>query len=270
MENELTLCVLSVFKNERHILYEFVNHYLLEKVDTIFLIDDGSNDDYFELNKTWLNELIDSGKVVIVKSSSNNQVRNYNSQINKIVEYDWVLVCDLDEFFFSVAENSTLKSLLNDELSEFDYIRVPWKLFKHIDNIQPKSIIENNVYTHTTSLDISSGSRGYKYMVKTEKIKKLNIHECIFNDKTHKIKIFKNCHNNLIQNNHYRTQSDEFLDNVKRNRGGGVNESKYKNYNAHKNFPYEKRCTLLRDKRKELISDILRREQIHPKPYNHS
>ena len=42
----MSLLVISRFKNERHILYEWIHHYLLEGVDHFFLIDDHSNDEY--------------------------------------------------------------------------------------------------------------------------------------------------------------------------------------------------------------------------------
>ena len=53
----MSVCLLCRFKNERHIMYEFVNHYLLEDIDCLFLIDDNSNDKYYEKNKYWLDNL---------------------------------------------------------------------------------------------------------------------------------------------------------------------------------------------------------------------
>ena len=62
------LCLICRFKNERHILFEFINHYLLEGIDQIILINDNSNDNYYKLNKSWLEPLIKKKKVIIVKS----------------------------------------------------------------------------------------------------------------------------------------------------------------------------------------------------------
>ena len=47
----MSLCLTVRFKNERHIMYEFINHYLEEGVDRFILIDDNSDDNYLELNK---------------------------------------------------------------------------------------------------------------------------------------------------------------------------------------------------------------------------
>merc|ERR1711988_1060149 len=71
------VCMIVRFKNERHILYEFIQHYLLEEIDTIFLIDDNSDDDYMAYHKCWLLPLI-SSKKVIIKKSLKNQIYDYN------------------------------------------------------------------------------------------------------------------------------------------------------------------------------------------------
>ena len=154
----MSICLLVRFKNERHIMYEFINHYLEEGVDCFIMIDDNSDDNY-------------------------------------------------------------------------------------LDN-QPKSVIHNNLYTHSKSIDPTSPSKGYKYIVKTKVIKRLNIHNCDVTQYSKNLCI-KNCHNNLIQNNHYRTQSEEYLRGVKEIRGGGVHKLKYKNFNNHKKNIYKKKCNLL-------------------------
>ena len=94
----MSLCVVTRFKNERHIFYEFINHYLMEGVDCLILIDDNSNDNYLKLNKKWLNDLIQSKKVII-KKSIDTQPKDYNFYLNIVNRFDWAIVCDMDEFF---------------------------------------------------------------------------------------------------------------------------------------------------------------------------
>ena len=65
------------YKNERHILYEFINHYLLEGIDYFILIDDSSDDDYYKLNENWLKPLIDKKIINIIKSTK-SQVEEIN------------------------------------------------------------------------------------------------------------------------------------------------------------------------------------------------
>ena len=264
----MSVCVLTRFKNERHIMYEFINHYLEEGVDCFILIDDNSNDNYLDLNKDWMDELIKSKKIIIEKGKT-IQGKEYNLHLKKIKMFEWVIICDMDEFFFSVPQNSTLKSLLNNELIIYDYIRVPWKLFKHDCYYQPKSVINDNLYTHSKPIDPTSLMKGYKSIVKSKVIKSIGIHECRVEKKS-KTLFIKNCHNNLIQNNHYRTQSEEFLRGVKELRGAGAHINKYKKFNNHKKDVYKKKCELLANKKKDLINKCLSKEQIKPKIYNDS
>lgn len=270
------ICLIVRFKNERHILYEFIQHYILEEIDTIFLIDDNSDDNYFELNKEWLQPLIKSKKVIINKSIK-NQVYDYNFYVKKFINYRWVLICDMDEFFFSVPKNSTLKSILVTQFSDKDYILIPWKLFTHNSKLQPKSVISNNVRTHSKLMDsvaVMAGSKGNKYIVRPNKVKYFKVHCCLFGKNRVKKHIFNNCHNNIIENNHYKTQSKEMLLGVKSSRGGGkvsdnkednkVSKKKYINYKNHLKFRYNKKCYKLQEKRSNLINKIKFRDQIRP------
>ena len=264
----MKLCLLTRFKNESHIMYEFINHYLEEGVDNFILIDDNSDDDYINLNKDWLDELIKQKKVQI-KKSKGSQVFDYNLYLKEIKKYYWVILCDMDEFMFGVQNNSTLKGILETKFLKYDYITIPWKLFKHTNYFQPKSVINDNILTHSTETDNISPSKGYKNIMKTKNISKIDIHKCNFSKKVNKYK-FKDCHNKLIQNNHYRTQSEEYLRGVKEVRGGGVHKDKYKNYKKHNKDIYNKECNILKNKRKKLISNCQEKEQIKPKLYSNS
>lgn len=263
----IKLCLICRFKNERHILYEFVNHYLEEGFDTLYLIDNNSDDNYFMENKDWLTPLIEKKKVNITTSDFGQQ-KSTNLVFQKIKnQYDWVLVCDMDEFMFGI--NDSVKDLLENKLSKFDYIEIPWKMFKHTSYYQPKSIIGNNVLTHDYKLDFSSSSKGYKYLIRPKYVEFLNAHSVVTKNNPKKYK-FKSCHNKYIQNNHYRSQSEEYLRGIKEVRGGGIHPDKYKNFNNHNEFEYNKECDLLKLKRKKLINKINNKEQLKPKLYMNS
>ena len=264
----MSLCLITRFKNERHIMYEFINHYLQEGVDCLILIDDNSDDNYLDLNKEWMDDLIKSKKIIIKKSKL-GQILEYNLHLNIIKKFHWTIICDMDEFFFSVPKNSTLKRLLNNKLYMYDYIKVPWKMFTHDCYYQPKSVINNNLYTHHLYIDPTSPSKGYKSIVKSSMIKSISVHKCQVQINS-KILTFRNCHNKYIQNNHYRTQSDEYLRGVKEIRGGGVNKDRYINFNRHKKKIYKKKCNLLANKRKNLINKCITKDQIKPKIYSNS
>lgn len=264
----MSIGLITRFKNERHILYEWVHHHFDEGIDKIYLINDNSDDNFLE-NNLWLNEYIDIGRIVLLKSKSRKQKDDYNNFIKLIKNNKWIIQLDMDEFIFT-PQKKQLKLLLNNELNNYDYIRIKWKLFSHRCLEQPKSVIENNIFTHKSKKDPTSPT-GIKCIGKTENIIKLNIHEFSFNKKINQLKLF-NSHNNLIQLNHYKTQSDEYLYGVKEQRGGGVNKDKYKCENkthiVHKLF--DKECLILKDKRKDLIKKCNMRGQIKPQIYKNS
>ena len=109
------------FKNDRHIMYEFVHHYLEEGVDHFIFIDDNSNDNFINLNKSWMKPLIDKNIIKIVKSAK-TQGNSYNKYVNLAKKYKWLIVCDSDEFMFGV--NKTIKQLLLGRLSKYNYISI--------------------------------------------------------------------------------------------------------------------------------------------------
>ena len=68
----MKLGLMAMFKNEGHILYEFINHYILEGIDQFILIDDNSTDNYYENNKNWMDSLVKSNIITIKKSEKKN------------------------------------------------------------------------------------------------------------------------------------------------------------------------------------------------------
>jgi len=258
----ISLCLMVRFKNERHILYEFIHHYIEEGVDHFLLLDDNSTDDYLEVNKDWLQPLIDNN-VVMIKATTKIQAREYNLHIEYLKSYDWTICVDMDEFMYSVEPNTTIKSLLCDKYSTYDWIHLIWRVFTHKCKDQPVSVIEDNKITHRKCKDPKTVD-GKKNIFKTEHIKDIRIHDVKFNIEEKTLKII-NCHSNIIRNNHYRTQSDEYLYKVKKFRGGGVDKRKYTNYSSHKDSYFNMECNSLYEKRKGLIEKLHNREQVKPK-----
>ena len=264
----MSVVILTRFKNEGHILYEWINHHLLEGVDKIFLIDHKSSDDYLNKN-LWMNELIIKDKIQILNSQTDDQNNDYSYFLNEVKKHEWVILIDIDEFIFTPQPNITLKDILNNKFYDIDYIKIRWKMFTHQDKFQPKSIIENNTFTHSNYIDITSLSEGIKCIAKTKDLKKINIHSMEFNKEIKTI-FLSDCHNEYIQINHYRTQSDEYLYGVKEIRGGGLDINKYKNFINHKRDIYDKNCTKLKNKRLNLINQLNNKEQVRPQIYEES
>ena len=61
-------CIGAIFKNEGHILNEWIEHYLSRGVDHIYLINDNSNDTFMDILKPYI---------------INHKVTLYNNDIQK-------------------------------------------------------------------------------------------------------------------------------------------------------------------------------------------
>ena len=262
----MSIGLVTRFKNERHIMYEWINHHLEEGIDKIYLIDHKSNDNFLEFNN-WLNPLIKNEKIILLKSKNDDQKIDYNNFIDLFKENKWIIQLDIDEFLFCPDKERNIKDILNNELFLYDYIEIKWKLFSHRCLYQPKSVINNNIYTHIEKIDPTSGC-GIKCIGKTNNLKSVNIHFMNFDCNVKKKKIY-NSHNNILQINHYRTQSDEYLFGVKEQRGGGVKKNKYKKVDK-RHLLFKKKCLILKEKREDLINKCNEKEQVNPQIYKNS
>jgi hypothetical protein len=264
----MSIAIITRFKNERHIMYEWVHHHFAEGVNKIYMIDDYSDDDFMKENP-WLIKYINLGKIEIFKSMG-TQYEDYDKHLTKIKKnHKWIIQIDIDEFLYCPYPKYNIRKMLK-LFDRYDYIIIKWKLFSHRCKEQPKSVINNNVFTHKTKIDYTSSLKGaIKCIGKTRFLKSISIHNMLFNRK--KIKTLKlfNAHNPYLQLNHYRTQSDEYVLGVKEQRGGGVNKDKYKKIdNKHKKF--SKKCLILKKRRKDLIKTLLERKQVKPNIYKNS
>jgi hypothetical protein len=122
-----TLCLVAIFKNESHILEEWIEHYLNQGVDKIFLVDNGSTDSYYSI----LQPYISRGKVDLVKDNKRHAQRElYNKHfLHKCKAYDWVIVCDLDEFIYGRKYCNSIKDFLSKIHPSFSQVFIPWKMF---------------------------------------------------------------------------------------------------------------------------------------------
>ena len=110
------LVLIAIFKNESHILQEWLNHYIKMGVDKFMLIDNASTDNYFHLIKPY----IATGKVVLTKDPKKwSQEELYNKYYLKYCKYSkWVMVVDLDEFIYARRGYNTIMSK-NKRISKF-------------------------------------------------------------------------------------------------------------------------------------------------------
>jgi len=245
-----TLCLVAIFKNESHILEEWIEHYLNQGVDKIFLVDNGSTDSYYSI----LQPYISTGKVDLVKDNKKHaQVELYNKHfLSKCRAYDWVIVCDLDEFIYGRKYCNSIKEFLSKVHDSFSQVFIPWKMFGSngydtMEKEQPPSVIptftkriNNNDIRHNKFRSfIYKGTIKYIYcktIIRTKYLLKIGVHSSetsnnrymtsyiLQNNHIHPNKQFLEINEDIIENsalhlNHYAIQSFNWFMNVKATRG---------------------------------------------------
>lgn len=249
----MSLCLVAIFKNESHIMKEWLNHYISQGVDKFLLIDNDSNDNYFEI----LSPYIDRNMVYLrTDERKHSQVICYNDHfLEECKKYDWVIVCDLDEFIYARKGFKNIKEYLNSVNPSVSQVLIPWKLFGSngfdtIEKEQPTSVIEG--FTKRTNYDKKDNFQGIlisdedkysldKSIVRTNRLIKFSVHchettdnNFITSDNNpHSMHGFAKISEKILDEsflhlNHYAIQSFKWFSEVKVNRGD-VNDDKYEN-----------------------------------------
>jgi hypothetical protein len=222
-----SIVLVSIFKNEGHILQEWIEHYIKEGVDLFCLIDNGSTDNYLEKIKPY----IDSRKVILtIDSSKYSQTNLYNKYyLNLCKTFTWVIVVDLDEFMYSRNGYNTIKEYLNTLDNSVSRLMIPWKMFGSSGfTQQPQNVIQyftKRQEYNNYDFQKYECTDCIKSIIRGNKLEKLDIHVSLLNDKPNehitpfKHKTEENLHNHNIHLNHYAIQSLHFFTNVKMTRG---------------------------------------------------
>jgi hypothetical protein len=247
----MSLCLVAIFKNESYILEEYINHYIRQGVDKIFFIDNGSDDDYL----IKLQPFIDNNYVeLVIDNRRHVQTDCYNKYyLEKCKNYDWVILCDLDEFiyarrgFTTIKQYLTLLTLLDHSIS---CVYIPWKMFSSNGlKEQPTSVIKS--FTKRTNYDKNEGFQcieihnGLKYglmksIIRTKYLVRFDIHYHITSDNNnmtsnnvkrlegepvHFCIIDENILNHsYLHLNHYAIQSYDWFMKIKKTRGDVSNQ----------------------------------------------
>lgn len=237
------LCLISIFKNESHIMKEWIEHYINQGVDKFFLIDNGSTDNYMPILHPYMD------KIELTHDYTKfNQAKKYNQYLNKCKNYQWVIVCDFDEFIYARRGFKTIKKYLKRLRDDISLISIPWKLFGsngHI--IQPDNVVQsftkrvnyNNPIVSDNGINYGKYVDGINYsinkcIIRTKYIRKFNIHTHNVSGGLHitsdnrifdsKFSGTTRLNESLLQNfylhiNHYTIQSYDWFMQVKATRG---------------------------------------------------
>ena len=256
----MNLCLVAIFKNESHIMNEYIKHYINQGVDHFFFIDNGSNDNYLDILKNYNNITLK------INSKKQSQVEFYNNYfLEECKKYDWVIVCDLDEFIYSRLHFKTIKEYLNSLDDDISQVFIPWKIFgssgfNTIDKKQPDNVVEN--FTKRINYDKESGFQGVimdnnnkysitKCIVKAKYLTRFELHSHSTINKNHigaDNNSFIHINNSFykinedilsksfLHLNHYAIQSYEWFMRIKATRGDAVHINNSRNEGYYRTF----------------------------------
>ena len=214
-------CVGAIFKNESHILKEWIEHYYFHGVDHIYLINDNSTDNYLEILEPYIN----NNKITLYHTSNefvevSRQSEYYNYFFKKhLDETIWLGIFDLDEFLYSPNDINIKNIIKNYEL--YDQLEINWVHFGSSGfKTQPDNVVQNFIYRGEYN-SLENGPKGrynsIKTIVKTSKCISLNIHLHHCNGVLKNISFDEK--NTPLLINHYAVQSKDYWETIKMTRG---------------------------------------------------
>lgn len=138
------LAVYAQFKNEGHILNEWLDHYVHEGVDHFYLVDNGSTDSY-QIEPRF------QSRATLLYNDKKHAQQEIGDQVYQTIRplCKWLVVVDLDEFMYTCHYPSIHDYLvaLKTSGSRATAIAVPWKIFGSSGHkTQPPSVVPHFLF----------------------------------------------------------------------------------------------------------------------------
>lgn len=210
-EKRAMLAVLSIMKNEALNVDEWIDHYIWQGADHLFIIDNGSTDD----TVARIEASAHRDKITLIQRLETHRQGHHYRQVFRSQRikkrFQWLMVADADEFWFS-KQDATLPEAL-EKFDGFDVIYARWSQFGCPGQVEhPASLRRSLVQRH----EELGSHKTTKWVVRTSAIGNKALY-------THKI--WGACSSRTItdtdvfQVNHYMTQSQYFWQTIKMTRG---------------------------------------------------
>jgi hypothetical protein len=214
----MSFVVVTIFKNETTNLKEWVDHYLWQGTSHLYMCDNGSTDNPLEI----LQPYIDQGLVTYWIDTDHTSLHNYKrhiklGQVRQVVykiqteaqiKPDWILIADLDEFWY--CDSGMITELLGQIPESVKYISKGWRVFgPSEDGEHPKSLRKELMYRQP----IESSP---KYFFRTFAVTPDEIHDHHID--TH-LDSSEQLSPSTLHCNHYVLQSFWYFTNIKIPRG---------------------------------------------------
>ena len=193
------------------VIGEFVQHYIEQGVEHMYVIDNGSTDD----TKAVLQPHIASGFIsYFYMPEPKSQISSYNKVYtsNARCECHWVMVNDVDEYVFGVSK--PFKSILMHELSEHKYLKLQMLNFGSSGHkLQPSNIrCEFTLRNAETPIHDAATKATFR----TDEVEHLGIHVHTYAGKPFDVP------NSLVRFNHYKIMSEEYWQKIKMTRSDAI------------------------------------------------
>jgi hypothetical protein len=210
-----TLSICTVFKNEAHILDEWIRHYLARGVDHFYLINDHSTDDYKNILDTF-GDRITLFQNDVETSNLGRQSLIYEKYLRPVLNTSvWMAILDMDEFLYSPV-TMDIRDILNKHV-RYAQVVVDWLHFGSSGNIQqPKSVVDG--FPMRARMDTTKPYYSYKSIFRTAALKGFGIHRQTVHGDTLHIHSEEGSPVDLVIN-HYTIQSLDFFMRIKATRG---------------------------------------------------
>jgi glycosyltransferase involved in cell wall biosynthesis len=207
------LAVMCIIKNESLNINEWIDHYLWQGADHLFIIDNGSTDDTVE--KVKLSAKHHDNITLVLRPQRYKQTAHYKFVFRKLMlrkRFQWLLVSDADEFWYCQSGQLLVEGI--KKLDYFDLIYCNWSIFGATKAEGHPSSLREALLHRAPQLGPHEFS---KWVAKTDALKSgqsIGVHRVGDIDSSRTITE----HANLAVN-HYITQSKEFWFGVKMKRG---------------------------------------------------
>lgn len=152
MEYKYFLSVCVCIKNEKKYMDTFIKHYILQGVDHIYIVNNGSDDGIEEfVNKHIFKNMItlinDPRDLKILKSNEGAEGhRNLlNQNLYELIkrETKWAIIIDADEFMYG-KNGETIKTYLQSLDDNIGCVYVLWNIFNPIIPLDDNFCLKNN------------------------------------------------------------------------------------------------------------------------------
>ncbi len=219
-------CVGAIFKNEAHILKEWIEHYIFHGVEHFYLLNDKSSDNYKKILEPYIDKKLVTLYDIDEKIYFGRQSVIYNKYLLPIIQEKktkWLLICDLDEFVWS-TRYIDLKIVLR-ACEHLGQIQIDSNHFGSCGfEKQPKYVIPN--FIKREDYPENNKARNYKYIINSDfEFIALNIHMACFVKDEHmknnfqRIDYLTDREKPWFVLNHYFLQSKDFWEKIKMTRG---------------------------------------------------